>query len=100
MIWLHKIIGFIVQHHKAILLAFLAGFICYIVAGVLEAILDAHTDLKVRKKEPMFWCDKHGYFRKQHCLQLFPGMNIDSYACPMCYYHTVFTKPNEKLKVN
>jgi hypothetical protein len=64
------------------------------------AVLEAYIDFKGKPKEEMFWCTKHGYFRKQHCLPLFPelgGTAENSFICPTCYYQTVFTVPNKRL---
>jgi hypothetical protein len=65
-----------------------------------SAILEAWLEVRKRPKEEMFFCHKHGQFRKKHCLPLFPelgGKAQNSFICPSCYRDIVFTNPNKKL---
>jgi hypothetical protein len=64
------------------------------------AVLEAWMDFKSKPKEEMFWCTKHGYFRKIHCVPLFPelgGTAQNSFICPTCYHDQVFKGPNKKV---
>ena len=71
--------------------------------AVGSVILEAWLDFYKAPKVPMFWCTKHGYFRKEHCLPLFPEMGgtaDNSWICPSCYREAVFINPDKKMKVN
>jgi hypothetical protein len=77
----------------------------YVAAGIIEAWLQAKDELKSKYREPMFWCNKHGYFRKENCLPLFPEMvggdKVNgAYICPTCYKTLVFDNPNQQLKAS
>lgn len=91
---------FIWHHHWFFIVLIALGLFCYFVVGLIEVILDVQADLRNRKREPMFWCNRHGYFRKVNCLPLFPefGNQIEgSFVCPSCYRDVVFTQPNKRL---
>jgi hypothetical protein len=88
---------FISHHIVLIVVLVVIVFVC--AAG--SAVGEAWMDVRQKPKEEMFWCFRHGYFRKKHCLPLFPelgGTAKNSFVCPSCYYDAVFTIPNEKLK--
>lgn len=81
-----------------ILISILIVFVLVIAAG--SAVLEAYLELRKKPKEEMFWCNKHGYFRKKHCLPLFPelmGTASNSFVCPTCYKEVVWDNPNKKL---
>jgi hypothetical protein len=76
-------------------IAFIVCVVIYAGSVILEAVLDFYN----RPKVPMFWCHKHGYFKMEHCLPLFPDMGgtaQNSFVCPTCYREAVFTNPNKK----
>jgi hypothetical protein len=88
-------------YHHIVLIAVIAVFLILVIPGlvILEAVIDFYN----RPKEEMFWCFKHGYFRKKHALPLFPDMGgtaENSYVCPTCYRDIVFTTPDKKMKAN
>jgi hypothetical protein len=53
------------------------GYVLWLVVGVIEAMID----VKRRPREPMFWCHKHGYFRKKHVLPITGVTDV----CPICF---------------
>ncbi len=69
--------------------------------AVGSAILEAYLEVRKKPKEEMYWCPNgHGYFRKKHCLPLFPelgGTAQNSFVCPQCYKKAVFDDPNKRL---
>ena len=72
------------------------SFLGLVILTFVEAILDT----KKKPRVEMFWCHKHGYFKKEHCLPLFPEMmgTVDgSFVCPTCYKNAVFTEPNKRM---
>lgn len=76
-------------------------FIIFLILAIAvgSAIVEAYVDVKNKPREPMFWCNKHGYFRMKHTLPLFPelgGKAQNSHMCPSCYHETVF----KNIKVN
>lgn len=63
-------------------------FLVWIGTGVVEGFMDA----KKRPAEPMEWCYKHGFFRKEHVLQF-----MDVTVCPRCY-HEAFEKAERSVE--
>lgn len=72
------------NHIVLIAVLLVVGFI-FIASAV---ILEAWMDTRKRPREEMFWCNKHGFVRKKHCLELFPGMKKQNggpfLGCPFC----------------
>jgi hypothetical protein len=80
------------------LIIFILVLLFLIASGM--AVLEAWLEVRKKPKEEMFWCNKHGYFRKKHCLKLFPELSdsvLSSFVCPLCYKETVFDNPNKTL---
>ena len=90
-----------IYHHIVLVIVGLV-FLIFIIPGlvILEAVIDFYS----RPKAEMFWCSTcRTYFKKEHCLPLFPDMGgtaDNSYICPSCYYKAVWTDPNKKMKAN
>lgn len=85
---------------KIVIIIVIVLIVSYIIWGIGTALLQAYLEHNKKPKEEMFWCSKHGYFRKKHCLQLFPelqGTPLNSWICPSCYKTAVFDDPNRKL---
>jgi len=82
----------------------IALVLCITVFVLLTAIdiyLDERDKVNKSPKEEMFWCQKHGFFRKKHCLHLFPQLGDqiqNAYVCPICYKEAAFDNPDRKLK--
>jgi hypothetical protein len=90
-------LAFMFKHWIMVIIGIIILWI--ILAGT--AVLEAWLDFDGRPKEPMFWCHKHGAFRKIHALPLFPelqGTADNSFVCPTCYRDACFTQPDKKLK--
>jgi hypothetical protein len=88
-------LNFLFRHVGLWIVLIIAMFL--LAAG--SAVLEAWLDFRKRPTEPMFWCNKHGFFRMQHTLPLFPEMGgtaDNSYVCPTCYKTAVFDNPNMK----
>ena len=84
-------------HHWVFLTLF---SILVIVSQIGIVMLDAWLEIKKAPTEPMSWCHKHGYFRKQHTLPLFPelgGTAENANFCPTCYYDMVWKNPDKRL---
>lgn len=85
--------------HHLVLIVVLIVIVFVCAAG--SAVAEAWMDVRKKPREEMHWCFKHGYFRKKHCLPLFPelgGTAANSFICPSCYYQSVFVDPDKKLK--
>lgn len=80
-----------------IILVVIIAILWYIVVPIVEGALEINN----APVEPQFWCHKHGFFREQHTLDMFPDMKGINNAkqCPMCYYETVWSGPDAKLKI-
>lgn len=88
-----------ISHHIVFLIVLMViVFVC--MAG--SAVAEAWMDVRKKPREEMFWCSTcRTYFRKKHCLPLFPelgGKAQNSFVCPSCYYKAVFVDPDKKLK--
>ncbi len=65
---------------------------CFIVASVVLGVIGAYADVKSRPKEAMYWCAKHGAFRRKHVLPV-GGMTE---VCPMCFHQAWVDAGKEK----
>ena len=57
------------------------GIVCYGLWSLVGGIAGAFVDIKKRPREDMYWCSKHGYFRRKHVL---PIEGITE-VCPICF---------------
>lgn len=62
--------------HWFLLLAILI-WIVWVGSGAMEG----YMEFKSRPREAMEWCHRHGYFRKEHVMQV-DGMTT---ICPVCW---------------
>lgn len=88
-------LAFMFKHYLLICVIIVVMFM--IAAG--SAVLEAWLDYKGTPKVPMYWCFKHGFFKMEYCLPLFPEMGgtaNNSWVCPTCYRETVFINPDKK----
>lgn len=77
---------FLAKHYALIMVLIVIGF----VLSALGAILEAYLETKKRPREEMLWCNRHGYYRKEHGLPLFPHMASETLVCPQCYKTAVY----------
>lgn len=84
-----ELIGFLRSHWFSIAVSLVSVYTIWVGIGVMETI----AEVKNRPREPMFWCHKHGHFRRKHVLPI-PGMTD---VCPMCY-REAWDKAEQGLK--
>jgi hypothetical protein len=76
------------------------ALIMWLTLDCVHIWFDAWMEFNETPKVPMKWCHKHGAFKKENTLPLFPelgGTAENANVCPTCYYEAVWKNPNVRL---